>query len=236
MGSVRRDIRRVHPLDRPIWTALTTRQAEFARGGRQALAFRADVEPFAASATQDEPDLNALASLALPGDFLLLIQTAPSPPLPGLELTTEAVGVQMVSTRAVEGPRPEEAVPLGDADAAEMIALAEITRPGPFRAATHKLGQFWGIRRAGRLVAMAGERLKVPGMTEVSGVCTHPDWQGHGFARQLSAFVAGLIRQRGETPFLHAYASNAPAIRLYQQLGFTIRCEMAVQAFALAER
>lgn len=235
MGKVRRNIRSVHPLDRPIWTALTTRQAEFARGGGRALAFRADVEPFAASATQDELDLNALASLAVLGDFLLLIQAAPSPPVPRLQLVTEASGVQMVSTRGVEGPRPADALPLGDADAAEMIALAELTRPGPFRAATHKLGQFWGIRREGRLVAMAGERLKLPGMTEVSGVCTHPDWQGHGFARQLSAFVAALIGERGETPFLHAYASNAPAIRLYEQLGFAIRREMAVQAFALPE-
>jgi predicted GNAT family acetyltransferase len=225
----------VHPLDRPIWTALTTRQVEFARGGPKALAFRTDVEPFAASATEDGSDLKALASLAVPGDFLLLILAAPSPPLPGLQPVTEAVGVQMVSTREVEGPRPADAVPLGDGDAAEMIALAELTRPGPFRAATHKLGQFWGIRREGRLVAMAGERLKVPGMTEVSGVCTHPDWQGHGFARQLSAFVARLVRERGETPFLHAYADNAPAIRLYEQLGFTMRREMAVQAFAVPE-
>jgi predicted GNAT family acetyltransferase len=225
----------VHPLDRPIWTALTSSQAEFARGGPRALAFRTDVEPFAASATEAEADLEALASLAVSGDFLLLIQAAASPALPGLQLTTEAVGVQMISTREIDGPRPQDAVPLGDADAAEMLALAELTRPGPFRTATHKLGQFWGIRREGRIVAMAGERLKVPGMTEVSGVCTHPDWQGHGFARQLSAFVARLIRERGETPFLHAYADNAPAIRLYEQLGFSVRCEMAVQAFAAVE-
>jgi predicted GNAT family acetyltransferase len=222
----------MHPLDRPIWTALTTRQAEFARGDGAALAFRADVEPFAAASSEDEEALRALAPLALPGDFLLLIQSSPSPPLPGLRQLSEAVGVQMVASRAIEAPRPPDALPLGDADVAEMIALAELTKPGPFRAATHRLGQFWGIRREGRLVAMAGERLKVPGMTEVSGVCTHPDWRGHGFARDLSAFVASLVCARGEKPFLHAYADNSSAIGLYEQLGFTIRCEMAVQAFA----
>ena len=220
----------MNSLDRPIWTALTTRQAEFARGAPPALAFRADVEPFAAATT--DADLEALSRLHLPGDFLLLIQSVPSPPLPGLQLVSQAVGVQMVSVREVPGPRPHDAVPLGDADAPEMIALAELTKPGPFRSSTHKLGQFWGIRREGRLVAMAGERLKVPGMTEVSGVCTHPDWRGHGFAAQLSAFVAALIRDRGETPFLHAYADNTAAIGLYEKLGFEIRTEMAVQAFA----
>lgn len=108
-----------------------------------------------------------------------------------------------------------------------------VTNPGPFRARTHHLGQFWGIRRQGKLVAMAGERLKVPGMTEVSGVCSHPEWRGHGFARALSAFVAWRIQDRGETPFLHAYASNSAAIELYEKLGFTLRSEMAVQALSL---
>ena len=91
-----------------------------------------------------------------------------------------------------------------------------MTRPGPFRARTHHFGQFWGIRREGQLVAMAGERMRLPGFSEVSGVCTHPDWRGHGFARALSAFVANRIQARGETPFLHAYADNGAAVGLYQ--------------------
>jgi predicted GNAT family acetyltransferase len=222
----------VKPLDRPIWAALTTRQTGFARGGPRALAFAADVEPFAAAAVDDEASLEALAALHMPGDVLLLIQDIPSPPLPGLQLVQSAVGVQMVAAGPIEGSKPAEAVPLGDSDSAEMVELAELTRPGPFRARTHHLGQFWGIRREGGLVAMAGERMKLPGMTEVSGVCTHPDWRGHGFARTLSAFVADRIQARGETPFLHAYADNEAAIRLYVDLGFVLRSEMAVQAFA----
>jgi predicted GNAT family acetyltransferase len=225
----------VNPLDKPIWWALKSRQAEFARGGPSAMAFRADVEPFVAAASDDEPDLEAVSALLVPGDVLMLAQAKASPPLPGLQLKQEALGVQMVATRAIEGPRPDEAVPLGDADAAEMLALAELTRPGPFRTATHKLGQFWGIRREGRLVAMAGERLKLPGLTEVSGVCTHPDWRGHGFAARLSAFAARLVQDRGETPFLHAYADNSAAIALYEKLGFAIRSEMAMQVFGEAD-
>lgn len=222
----------MNPLDRPIWTALTTRQSKFARGRAPALAFRSDIEPFAASQTDDPDPIAALGQLVIPEDFLLLIQSAPSPTPPGLRIVREAAGVQMLAATAVEGPRPHDAVLLGNADASEMLALAELTKPGPFRAATHRLGQFWGIRRDGRLIAMAGERLKLPGMTEVSGVCTHPEWRGHGHGARLSAFVARLIQDRGEVPFLHAYADNQPAISLYERLGFRIRSEMAVQAFA----
>jgi predicted GNAT family acetyltransferase len=225
----------MNPLDKPIWSALKTCQSEFARGGPSAMAFRADVEPFAAAASDDERDLEAVSELLIPGDVLMLAQAKASPPLPGLVLKQEALGVQMVAARAIEAPRPDEAIPLGDADAAEMLALAELTKPGPFRTATHKLGQFWGVRREGRLVAMAGERLKLPGLTEVSGVCTHPDWRGHGFAARLSAFAARLVQDRGETPFLHAYADNAAAIGLYEKLGFAIRSEMAMQVFGEAD-
>lgn len=224
----------MNPLDRPIWTALTTRQAEFAEGSPLALRYRNNVEPFAASA-DDELSLEALSALVTPGDSLLLIQAKPSPVPPNMRLVHDAVGVQMMAARPIEGKQPDGAVQLRNSDVREMIELAELTKPGPFRAETHRLGQFWGVRRDGRLVAMAGERMKVPGMSELSGVCTHPDWRGHGFARALSSFVSNRIQARGEIPFLHAYADNAAAIRLYQELGFTLRAEMAVQAIALAD-
>lgn len=224
----------MNPLDRPIWSALTTRQAMFARGAAPAVAFRTDVEPFAATGSDDPDALAALSELAVEGDMLLLIQRDPCPPLPGLKATVETVGVQLVSTQAIEQARPPHVVALGDEDAGEMRSLAQLTRPGPFREATHKLGNFWGIRHDGRLIAMAGERLKVPGMSELSGVCTHPDWRGHGYARLLSAFVTAEIQRRGETPFLHAYADNHGAIGLYKSLGYALRCEVAVQSFERA--
>jgi ribosomal protein S18 acetylase RimI-like enzyme len=220
------------PLDRPIWSALTTRQAEFAVGGPTALRYAADVEPFAAIARDDEASIAALGKLIGAGESVLTLQASPSPLPPGMRVVSEAAGAQMVASRPIAGAKPDGAVPLGDADSAEMIALAEMTRPGPFRARTHHLGQFWGIRRDGRLVAMAGERMKLPGMSELSGVCVHPDWRGHGFARSLSAFVANAIQARGETPFLHAYADNRAAIGLYETLGFTLRSEMSVQVIA----
>ncbi|HEU5066716.1 MAG TPA: GNAT family N-acetyltransferase [Sphingomicrobium sp.] len=223
----------MHPLDRPIWTALSTRQAEFAVGGPLALRYKSDVEPFAAVESDTEENLEALAQLLKPGETHILLQAQPSPLPPGIRLTDEAAGVQMVAATTTTAPKPPEAIRLSDADSAEMLELAELTRPGPFRPRTHCLGNFWGIRREGQLVSMAGERMKIPGLTEVSGVATHPDWRGHGFARSLSAFVASEITRRGEIPFLHAFADNAAAIRLYETLGFTIRAAMHVQIIGL---
>jgi predicted GNAT family acetyltransferase len=114
-----------------------------------------------------------------------------------------------------------------------MLALATATQPGPFFARTHELGTFWGVRVDGRLVAMAGERMKLPGYTEVSGVCTDPAHRGKGYAALLSRTAATQIKARGETPMLHAYASNTPAIRLYEQLGFELRTHVNVTILGL---
>lgn len=109
-----------------------------------------------------------------------------------------------------------------------MLALATLTKPGPFLPRTHCLGEFWGVREDGRLLAMAGERMKLDGFTEVSGVCSHPDARAQGYAGLLSRHVAARVFARGETPFLHAYASNQGAIRLYERLGFVVRLQVTV--------
>ncbi len=115
---------------------------------------------------------------------------------------------------------------LGDADAAEMLALATLTSPGPFLARTHTMGRFQGIREGGRLAAMAGERLHCQGFTEISGVCTHPDFRGRGYAAKLMRAVGAGIAARGETPFLHVYPDNHTAIKMYEGLGFRPRREL----------
>ena len=106
-----------------------------------------------------------------------------------------------------------------------MVELATLTKPGPFGTRTHELGCYVGIRDGEKLVAMAGERLKVPGFTEVSAVCTHPDHLGKGYAARLMTEVIRRIRERGERPFLHVRSDNARAIALYERLGFGKRWE-----------
>jgi predicted GNAT family acetyltransferase len=138
------------------------------------------------------------------------------------------LGVQMVATRPIDAEAADDIGTLGDADAPEMLALAQLTRPGPFLARTHVMGTFRGLRIGGRLAAMAGERMRMPGCTELSGVCTHPDFRGRGLARRLSAIVCAGIEARGETPFLHAWKDNHPAIALYERLGFRLRAEVNV--------
>jgi predicted GNAT family acetyltransferase len=113
-----------------------------------------------------------------------------------------------------------------------MLALATLTRPGPFAPRTPELGEFWGIKDGDTLVAMAGERMRQPGFTELSGVCTHPDARGQGLARLLSSWVVHRIASRGETPYLHAYASNTQAIDLYRSLGFIVARTMHVAQLA----
>jgi predicted GNAT family acetyltransferase len=143
-------------------------------------------------------------------------------------MTRSAEIVQMLAERPIETPHDQRIVRLTETDAQEMLDLAVLTKPGPFTLRAQTLGPFWGIRDHGRLIAMAGERMKQDGYSEVSGVCTHPDFRGRGLGRLMSLFVAGLIAKRGEVPYLHAYATNQPAISLYQSLGFELRRSLTV--------
>lgn len=209
------------PLDRPIWHALTGRQAGFALGAGLVRRFQPEVSPFAASADDSAEALAAVAGLIRRGEQAFLIQRGAVPVPPGTRVIERGLGVQMVADDFEPTAPPPGIVALGAADAAAMIALATLTRPGPFRARTHELSQYWGMKdEDGRLLAMAGERLKLPGMSEVSGVCSHPEARGRGYAALLSRQVASEIVRRGEVPFLHVYAANDAAIALYEKLGF----------------
>ena len=219
-------------LDRPVYDSLATRHAQFSLGGDRARRFALDIGPLA-SARDDEPEsLAALAELVPPDGTLLLLQVDPIVLPPSLAATVSARGVQMVVDRLADAPPDPRIVPLTTDDAPAMLALATLTRPGPFAARTHLLGDFVGIKDHDVLVAMAGERMKHAGCTEVSGVCTRPDARGRGYARSLSAHIARRIIERGEVPYLHAYATNTAAIQLYESLGFRLRSSMYVAQVA----
>ena len=217
----------MHPLDNIIWKALTTRQAEFAESFNQACRFLPEVSPLAAFREPTAEGYESLAGLVSPrGTIGLFIEEAYQP-RPGWSLVAGAPMPEMVYERT-DAPRslsaPDaEIIELGAADVPDMMELTALTKPGPFHKRTHELGTYVGIRRAGKLVAMAGERLKIPGYTEVSAVCAHPEHTGHGYARVLMAEVTQRICSRGETPFLHVRGDNARAIALYEKLGFSQR-------------
>ena len=205
-----------HPLDRPVWSALTTRQRDLSIGGDLARRYDPDIGPFAAVAVDDDEHLAALSRLVADHGPVALLQRGAIPRPPGTRPTLEADGVQLVLDRLAGVPATVGFESLDADDAPEMLALAKLTEPGPFEPRTHELGGFLGVKVDGRLVAMAGERMKPEGFTEVSGVCTHPDHRGRGYAAMLSTAVAERILARGETPFLHAFTTNDAAIALYE--------------------
>ncbi|MFJ3882680.1 GNAT family N-acetyltransferase [Streptomyces sp. NPDC090077] len=212
------------PLDNPVWASLNGPHRAFAEySGSGAARYVPDANPFAALADPEDPASWAdLAALAGPGEEVWLTGL-PTPP-PGWETVLSIPGVQLDGS-GVRAEHAPDAVRLGPADVAEMTALVKLTEPGPFLPRTVELGTYLGIRHEGRLVAMAGERMKPPGWTEISAVCTHPDFRGRGLAARLVRSVAAVVRDRGELPFLHAAAGNTGAIRLYESMGFTLRRE-----------
>ncbi|MFC5526051.1 GNAT family N-acetyltransferase [Rhodanobacter ginsengisoli] len=217
-------------LDRPVWSSLSTAHESLSVGGELARRYQADINRFASARDDSDAALEALTRL-VPASGQVFILQVPEISIPaGLTAVKLAKGVQMVAHAAVAPPDDGSAdiIALGDADAAEMLALATLTEPGPFLARTHRMGSFFGVRIDGRLAAMAGERFRFPGYTEVSGVCTHPDFRGRGLARRLSRHVAATIAARGDTAFLHAWKNNVPAIALYESLGFQWRCDVNV--------
>jgi predicted GNAT family acetyltransferase len=216
-------------LDRPVWASLSTHHACLSEGGLLARRFVRDVNLFASSCDDSSAALSALAALVRPEESVLVLQVPEIAIPPGFVAVKGAKGVQMVASRNTPfEAASDDVLALGDRDAPEMLALARLTEPGPFLERTHVMGNFFGVRIGGRLAAMAGERMRFPGYTEVSGVCTHPDFRGRGLARRLSAAVAARIEARGEQPFLHAWKSNRAAISLYEGLGFKLRTEVNV--------
>jgi ribosomal protein S18 acetylase RimI-like enzyme len=212
-----------HPLDNPVLSSLTGGHARFAERYGRALRYPAGVVPFAALPTDPGPaDWADLGALAGPGTTVALAgERAPAPD--GWASALIGEGVQMAGDDVTGAGPDDDVIRLGPADVPDMLELTARTRPGPFLARTIELGLYLGIRRGGALVAMAGERMRPAGWTEISAVCTDDAWRGHGFAGRLIRVLAASIQARGDVPFLHAVASNTGAIRLYEALGFRVR-------------
>jgi ribosomal protein S18 acetylase RimI-like enzyme len=217
----------MHPLDNVVWTALTTRQAQLAESLDQARRFVPEISLIGGFLEPTSRGYESLAALLNPGQTVNLALDAPYEPQPGWKLIFGTPMPQMVYQGAEVPPSHSssdaEIVELGAADVPEMMQLTALTKPGPFSKRTHEMGAYLGIRSNGKLIAMAGERMRVPDHTEISAVCTHPEHSGHGYGRILMKEVMRRILSRGETPFLHVREDNVRAIELYHRLGFVRR-------------
>jgi predicted GNAT family acetyltransferase len=164
-------------LDNAIWSSLTTRHSNIAEGNGRARRYPIGVSPLGAIQDESDASFEALASLLRPNEEIALGSLTETWPVGGLEVFARMTLRQMVRSSLSRPITAQHVIPLGAADVADMLALVELTKPGPFSSRTHELGQYLGIRIDGRLVAMAGERLRPVGYTEISAVCTHPSYR-----------------------------------------------------------
>ncbi len=223
-----------HLLDNIFWHVLSGDQARFSVGDGRARRYAAGFSPIVAFPDPHSPDFAALAPFCARDErFYCDAWSGPAPE--GWRIEADATMLKMIWAGGdpPDAPVPE-AVPLGPAHVAQAMALAQLTRPGPFGPRTIELGDYFGVFDGARLVAMAGERGQAGRLREISGVCTHPDFQGRGHAGRLTRLLVSRMRGRGETPYLHVMTANAGARALYERLGFRVHKESPVRVVALA--
>ena len=224
-------------LDDPVGESLRGAHAHLARRVGRAATYLPEVATFAAvSAVPDAAEWDDLARLLGRGELADMF-SAPAAPPPDWEPVFVLDGLQMLWRGGADpGDLHDrdgdgDVVELGADGVPEMLDLVARTRPGPFRPRTREMGAYLGIRENGRLVAMAGERLRPPGWTEISAVCTAPEARGRGHAARLVRALTARIEARGERPFLHVAEENTGAIALYERLGFEVRKQVTFRGF-----
>jgi predicted GNAT family acetyltransferase len=217
-----------HPLDHPIWSALTTTQRALADGTGPARRYPVAITPFADIIDMSAQSFAALGALMSDREIAVLF-TPHAVDAPSMfKVLLAKAGEQMIGTPAASSIRGAEIETLGPTDVPAMMALTELTKPGPFNVRTHELGTFVGIRVDGELVAMAGERMKPGNYTEMTAICVHPSYRGRGYAQAVMAAISRQIVARGEIPFLHVFSDNAGAIALYRRQGMESRRRLHV--------
>jgi len=218
------------PLDNIFWNTLSGTHAHLSTGTASARRYAPGFSPIVGFPDPQQPDFAALLPFVEPGErFYCDAWSGPAPA--GWRIEAESTMVRMIWDGAMpQQDAAPDAVPLDARHAGQAVALALLTKPGPFGPRTIELGEYFGyFDDEDRLIAMAGERMATASLHEISGVCTHPGHQGRGLARRL---MLKLIRRqllRGETPFLHVMRANEAAHRLYLRMGFRDYCETVVR-------
>jgi len=221
-----------HILDNMIWNAITTGNSGIALVDGDVGFYEPDIAPFAGFKELNKENLDKLYQMVIPGrrqalsyPDTLLIDESKWNTLQHMDVT------QMVYDQQVAGFATAASsliVPLGNEHVPQMLELTALTKPGPFLQRTILFGNYFGIFSEGRLAAMAGQRMHPVPYMEVSAVCTHPDFRGHGYAKALMLHIMKLILDNSFTPFLHVLTSNTTAIRLYESIGFRTRVQLFI--------
>jgi ribosomal protein S18 acetylase RimI-like enzyme len=220
------------PPDNVIWHTLSGPHRRFSVGTDRARRYAPGFSPILGFAAAEAPDFADLFPFCAADEHFYCGGWS-GPVQAGWTIEAESTMYQMVWT----GSHPDrdhapDATQLGAEHAAQAVDLATLTRPGPFGLRTLELGDYFGYFDGMRLVAMAGERMCVDGFREISGVCTHPEHQGRGYARRLMGKLICRAMHRGETPFLHVMCDNTSAWQFYERLGFRRRQESVVRVVA----
>jgi predicted GNAT family acetyltransferase len=220
-------------LDNPIWSALTGQQAHLALGGKLARRYPPEMAAIAAVSHPERAAFAELATLIAAGETVYLagseLGDIESQLPSSLKIKHQASVIQMVYSRPSKvAMRAKNITILSEADVPEMLKLVSLAQPGPFLVRAHKMGTYLGIRQQGQLVAMAGERMHLAGYREISTICTHPDFQGRGYARQLISQLVNLNLDQGNTPFLHVMNDNKRAKSIYESMGFVERSRISL--------
>jgi ribosomal protein S18 acetylase RimI-like enzyme len=219
-------------LDNIAWNTLSGPHAGFATGTDRARRYAPGFSPIVGFANAGHPDLDDLTPFCAPGDHFYCMDWSGSAPA-GWRIDLDSTMFRMVWQGAMPDDDPAlDATPLRPGHAAQAVELAALTRPGPFGPRTPELGDYFGCFEGERLIAMAGERMCAGTLREISGICTHPDFQGRGLARRLAAKLSRRQLQRGETPFLHVMRDNEGAHGLYQRMGFKDHREVVVRVIS----
>jgi ribosomal protein S18 acetylase RimI-like enzyme len=209
-------------LDNPIWFALTTEHRTLARSHGLARRYPPDVSPLAALLHPTNDAFADLRQLVSPDEHVALFTASPLD-VPGDWQIERSRWIDQMICEASLVPPAIAPLALGTTDVPEMLELTAATEPGPFSPQTIQMGSYFGIRAGdGRLVAMAGERLRSTAFAEISAVCTHPEFRGRGYAQALTTFLAAQIQAAGKIPFLHVKSENGAKV-VYQKIGFRVR-------------
>lgn len=214
-----------HVLDNAVWNALSTRHSEIAIGGDLARKYKPEFTILAGVACESPEAFREMKQITAAGEVVGLRSMNDLSNVDGWTCRVQFPILQMVCDELIPC-RIVEFETLTREDVPAMRELAKLTQPGPFSTRTNEFGTFLGIKDGGKLVAMAGERMKVYGFDEISAVCTHPEYQGRGYARALVFEVARLIQERGNVPFLHVKKENIAGIKTYESIGFITREEL----------